>query len=85
MFHILATFTKSFDINHGSAGSAGSAGSNSFNNIHLIASTAVLAGSFDFQNIFEGFSGDFRKKKTLIIEVADITYKYNENNRLVNM
>ena len=76
MFHILATFTKSFDENHYNHGSDGS------NKLHLIASTAVLKGSFNLGMFSQALENDGRKKKTLIIEVSQL---FNTDKEFVDM
>lgn len=69
MFHILATFTKSFDKNHSNHGSDAS------KKLHLIASTAVLPGSLDIGMLLRAFDGDMRDKKTLVIEITQLFNK----------
>nr|WUR10575.1 hypothetical protein [Elmerina hispida] len=68
-FHILATFTKSFDINHDNTASGNS------KKIQLIASTAVLAGSLDLNFFSHVFDRDSRNKKTVIIEISELFNK----------
>jgi hypothetical protein len=80
-FKIFATFTKSFDNQHGISVDVQTVQTQGSNNLHLIASTIAYFGDLDYNLMFRNMVNDKRNKKTIIIEVSEILSK----NTVVNI